>query len=174
MKNLLFIGAALVFILSGCGAKDQANEHRTNLGLNRPSEDYSKTMNVRDVRNSTEHVGESHYRKNDLHFSENLANRVAGLKEVRSATVFVNNHYAYVAAMLNNDEDDHMTTALEEKIADTVRGADPTVKKVYVSTNPDFIERMDDYAHDVRNGKPISGFGEEFNEMVQRIFPNPE
>ncbi|MCY9666360.1 YhcN/YlaJ family sporulation lipoprotein, partial [Paenibacillus alginolyticus] len=58
------------------------------------------------------------------------------------------------------------------QIAPKVRETDPTIQNVYVSTNPDFIDRINAYVRDVQEGRPVAGFVEEFNEMVQRIFPN--
>ncbi|MBR8645716.1 YhcN/YlaJ family sporulation lipoprotein [[Brevibacterium] frigoritolerans] len=41
-----------------------------------------------------------------------------------------------------------------------------------MSANPDFVQRMDRYANDIENGKPVEGFAEEFRELVTRIFPS--
>ena len=61
---------------------------------------------------------------------------------------------------------------IENKIADTVRSVDKSVDNVYVSTNPDFVDRVNRYADDVANGRPVNGFGQEFGELVNRVFPN--
>jgi len=57
------------------------------------------------------------------------------------------------------------------KIADQVRNADPDINDVFVSVNPDFVERMDGYANDIRSGRPVRGMLDEFTETVQRVFP---
>ncbi|KGB28972.1 YhcN/YlaJ family sporulation lipoprotein, partial [Heyndrickxia coagulans] len=38
--------------------------------------------------------------------------------------------------------------------------------------NPDFFDQMSDYVNDIRNGRPISGFFNQFNDIIQRVFPN--
>nr|WP_268869256.1 YhcN/YlaJ family sporulation lipoprotein [Heyndrickxia coagulans] len=43
---------------------------------------------------------------------------------------------------------------------------------VYISENPDFFDQMSDYVNDIRNGRPISGFFNQFNDTIQRVFPN--
>ena len=94
------------------------------------------------------------------------------MKEVKSARVLITDHTAYVAAVLNNDEGGRVSKRIENKIADTVRSVDKSVDNVYVSTNPDFVDRVNRYANDVGNGRPVKGFGQEFGELVNRVFPN--
>jgi YhcN/YlaJ family sporulation lipoprotein len=40
-----------------------------------------------------------------------------------------------------------------------------------VSANPDFIDRINDYGDKIRDGQPIEGMADEFNEMIRRMFP---
>ena len=117
-------------------------------------------------------VGNRTFNDNDFTLSDDIANRVAGMKEVKSANVLLTDHTAYVAAVLNNDEGGRVSTRIENKIADTVRSVDKSVDNVYVSTNPDFVDRVNQYANDVGNGRPVQGFGQQFGELVNRLFPN--
>ena len=57
-------------------------------------------MNTNNVRN----VGNRNFNDNNFTLSDDIANRVAGIKEVKSARVLITDHTAYVAAVLNNDE----------------------------------------------------------------------
>ena len=41
-----------------------------------------------------------------------------------------------------------------------------------MSVNPDFVDRMTDYADKIEAGEPIEGLGEEFSMLVKRIFPD--
>jgi YhcN/YlaJ family sporulation lipoprotein len=61
---------------------------------------------------------------------------------------------------------------LEKKIADQVRATDSDIQEVYVSANPDFVNRMKDYEKRINEGAPVKGLFEEFTEAVQRVFPN--
>lgn len=67
-----------------------------------------------------------------------------------------------------------VTSDIKEKIARKVESIDPRIEHVYVSANPDFIDRMRDYGSRFRNGQPLSGLVTEFNTMVERIFPTDE
>ncbi|EFM08886.1 Sporulation lipoprotein YhcN/YlaJ-like protein [Paenibacillus curdlanolyticus YK9] len=67
--------------------------------------------------------------------------------------------------------DIQLTDALKNRIADEVKRIAPNVNNVYVSANPDFVDRMSGYWNDVKAGHPIQGFVAEFNAMVERLFP---
>ncbi|OAB48132.1 YhcN/YlaJ family sporulation lipoprotein [Paenibacillus antarcticus] len=70
-----------------------------------------------------------------------------------------------------NDKDQYMTKEVKDKIADLVKKSDPSVKNVYVSANPEFVDRVGNFVTDVSNGHPISGIVNEFQTLVNRIFP---
>ncbi|WP_164545724.1 YhcN/YlaJ family sporulation lipoprotein [Paenibacillus albus] len=73
------------------------------------------------------------------------------------------------SAPLNNTS--MVTGDLKSRIASEVKSMAPQINEVYVSANPDFVDRMTGYMNDVRLGHPIQGFIAEFNAMVDRIFP---
>jgi YhcN/YlaJ family sporulation lipoprotein len=106
-----------------------------------------------------------------IQVAEQAANKITGITGVRQANVLITQRNAYVAAVLDNN-DGRLTREIEGQIAQQVRAIDPNVRNVYVSTNPDFVGRINTYVNDVQQGRPIAGFVEQFNEMVQRIFPN--
>lgn len=66
---------------------------------------------------------------------------------------------------------DTLTAEVKSKIASEVHKADTNIKNVYVSANPDFVDRADYYAREFRAGHPLKGFANEFRIMVERIFP---
>lgn len=70
------------------------------------------------------------------------------------------------------EEDENLTAELEEKIAEKVREADENIENVYVSLNPDFVERMTGYGEQINAGEPVEGLFEEFTESVRRVFPD--
>lgn len=171
---------ALAFVIAGCGVNNTTDNNRRNVGynnnyptnpnpnVNQVNYPTNRTNNVNNVNN----VGYRTNRANNYQVADNIANRVSGLKEVKSANVLITDHTAYVAAVLNNDEGKNISTKVENKIADTVRSVDKSIDNVYVSTNPEFVNRVKRYANDVQNGRPVTGFGNQFTELVKRIFPN--
>lgn len=172
----------MALVITGCSYnnKEGASE---NLGLNRTHQDnLDNPMNVSDTRqNVNDNVNDNVYDNNDnndngindMRVSKDISNRVEALKEVSNASVIVTENNAYVGAVLKDGGDKDISNDLKDRIADAVRGADPSVDQVYVSTNPDFVQRMKGYANDIQNGKPVAGFAEEFRDLVTRIFPSP-
>ncbi|MBP1970155.1 YhcN/YlaJ family sporulation lipoprotein [Virgibacillus natechei] len=73
----------------------------------------------------------------------------------------------------NNDRfDDAISDDVREEIEDIVTSVDNDINNVYVSTNPEFFDLTNNYVDDVNQGEPIQGFFDQFNNMVERIFPN--
>jgi spore cortex protein len=97
--------------------------------------------------------------------------KVEDLAEVRHANVIVTNRNAYVAIVLEGDTKGEVRKELEDKISDQVKSSDESIQNVYVSSNPDFVDRMREYAAEIQSGRPLGGLVEEFTEMVQREFP---
>jgi hypothetical protein len=77
------------------------------------------------------------------------------------------------ATNMNNGDDQNITQEIKDRIADVIKNNETNVKNVYVSANPDFVNRVGNYATDVSNGNPISGIVDEFQTLVNRIFPTP-
>lgn len=144
------------------------------------------------VDNGVDHNGESR-----LDLAEDVADKVEDLDEVDSATVILSNRNAYVAVVMDDDRnantdntgknndntnannntdnvnrEDELSKDLEDKIADKVREVKTDVDNVYVSLNPDFVERMRGYGTRIQEGEPIEGFFEEFSEAVRNVFPD--
>jgi YhcN/YlaJ family sporulation lipoprotein len=108
--------------------------------------------------------------------SDRVANKIAAIPGIDSAYVMMTDHNAYVAVKEKdkaNSGQAAITDGMKDKIAQQVRALSPSVENVYVSANPDFTGRMEGYMRDVRAGHPIQGFLNEFNALVERIFPAP-
>lgn len=192
--TMLFMSALVVFVLAACGTTNDAtmdnkdNDRTTdNVDDNRATEtdklDQTESDRNRDrkngeadgVDNGVDHNGESR-----LDFAEDAANRVAELDEVDNATVILSNRNAYVAVMMKDGKDDkdtdnrdeELSKDLEDKISEKVREAKTDVDNVYVSLNPDFVDRMRGYGTRIQEGEPIEGFFEEFTEAVRNVFPD--
>ncbi|MGE7606107.1 YhcN/YlaJ family sporulation lipoprotein [Peribacillus frigoritolerans] len=164
--------AMMALVITGCATNDNEGAGE-NLGLNRTHQDnLDNPMNVGDTRQNVNNVNNDNG-VNGMRVAEDISNRVEALKEVGNANVIVTENNAYVGAVLKDGGEKDISNDLKERVADAVREADPSVDQVYVSANPDFVQRMDRYANDIENGKPVEGFAEEFRELVTRIFPSP-
>jgi len=104
-----------------------------------------------------------------MRVADRVADKIASMPEVDRANVIVTDNNAYVGARLANGK--NLSRNLERKIADQVKAVDTGINDVYISANPDFYDRMTNYSNDIRNGKPVEGFFDEFTNTVRRVFP---
>ena len=169
MKKILMIslmGLMFMAIASGCGTSNNMNEEGQQMN-NRNLE----KVNYKNDQANRDYMNDGTMREN-YSLAEKEANKVADLKEVKSAYVLTTDQNAYVAAVLEDRMNGNVSKELEKKISDQVKSENGSIDNVYVSTNPDFIDSMRGYADKAKNGKPIKGFGEEIADMVRRVFPN--
>lgn len=185
MKKLLMFATAMLVSLSLMGCNFNKDKGVTKNDTNTtPTEVVEETNDNKGADNGTTNDMNNGDESN-LEVAQDAADLVADLDEVDSATVIVTNKNAYVAVVLNdvatNDNtnadtnanaDEALTADLEDKIANKVREVNKDIKNVYVSLNPDFVERMTDYGTRINEGKPVAGFFEEFTESVRRVFPD--
>lgn len=72
---------------------------------------------------------------------------------------------------MNRNTMNDMDDALKQRIAAKVKSLHPNVENVYVSANPGFMQRMQGFADSIDRGRPARGFIDEFNNIVNRLFP---
>ncbi|MFC7783815.1 MULTISPECIES: YhcN/YlaJ family sporulation lipoprotein [unclassified Rossellomorea] len=167
LLGIMFIGTA-----AGCGMGDNMNEEGQEMNnRNLEKVNYKNDQANRDYVNNREYVNDGTMREN-YSMADKEANKVASLNEVKSAYVMTTDQNAYVAVALEDNMNGKVSKDLEKKISDQVKSQNGNINNVYISTNPDFTDRMRDYANKAENGKPIEGLGEEIAEMLRRVFPN--
>ncbi|WP_223595425.1 YhcN/YlaJ family sporulation lipoprotein [Neobacillus bataviensis] len=193
MKKGLFLTSTLIFslYLTGCANKnvndDVANRSRnqiepTRVNYNNPNHggpaitgvdtsdtELDRNMNRTNIRNVRNNVGNNHSK---MRIADKAADKVTSLSEVDRANIIVTDNNAFVAAKLDKSARNKLTGSIENKISRKVKSADPNIDNVYVSVNPDFYDRMNNYANDIRNGRPISGLVDEFSNTIRRVFPD--
>ncbi|MCR8847245.1 YhcN/YlaJ family sporulation lipoprotein [Rossellomorea sp. SC111] len=169
MKKYLMIstiGFMFMITAAGCGTSKNMNEEGQQMNNGN-----LERVNYKNDQANRDYVNDGTMREN-YSLADREADKVAELKEVKSAYVLTTDQNAYVAAVLEDQKNGNVSKELEKKISDKVKKENGSINNVYVSTNPDFVDRMRGYADKARNGKPIEGFGEEIADMVKRVFPN--
>jgi spore cortex protein len=157
--------------LGACGMNDNDKDMGEEARNNMTEVNYDNRAD-RDMDNNMNMGMDNQYDENArMDVADEAADKVTDLKEVEDATVIVTDNNAYVAAKLEGGESMKLTKETEKMIGDTVRNTDPDINDVFVSTNPDFIDRMNGYADEINQGNPVSGFVKEFNETIRRMFP---
>lgn len=182
-KTLMVSASLSSLLLTACGvnnnnANDTAmrnTDHNTlknvNYNPNTTNRNYDNNNVNRDVTNITNrntNVNNNDYR---MRVADKAVERIVDMPEVDQANVIVTDNNAYVAAKLANNAGDRLEKNVEKKISNVVKSTDRNIDHVYVSVNPDFYTRTTSYANDIRNGRPVAGFFDEFNTLVHRIFP---
>ncbi len=163
MKKGLFVIVILIFslYLSGC-AKNNVNDNVANRN--------NTNNNLTNVRNNTQkNIGNN---QGKMRVADKAADKVTNLPEVDHANIIVTDNNAFVAAKLDRSSRNELTTNIENKISRTVKSVDPDIDHVYISVNPDFYDRMKNYTSYIKNGRPISGFVDEFTNTILRVFPD--
>jgi YhcN/YlaJ family sporulation lipoprotein len=123
---------------------------------------YNGRNDVNNTRNNT---------APNMRVADHVASQVAKLKEVQRANVIVTDSNAYVAVLLKDRSRKEMTSTFKSKITKAVKKADRSIDNVYVSVNPDFFDRMNDYGNELRNGHPVAGLFNQFTDTIHRVFP---
>lgn len=100
-----------------------------------------------------------------------IANRVKELKEVRNATVAISGNQCLVGVTTTDNVEGRMTTSLKDKIDRTVKEADTNITTVHVTASPDLYKRIENIGNGIRDGRPLSGFAAEVEELIRRITP---
>ncbi|MDM5197085.1 YhcN/YlaJ family sporulation lipoprotein [Fictibacillus enclensis] len=166
-KKHRFIQLMMVIILTAALSACMNRNDNNKQGME------NQKNNMRNI-STDENTGDNDNQDNQdnrLDIANEAADEVVKLPEVRRANVIVTDNNAYVAAVLEDGTNGKLTKDTEKKIADRVKSTDPDINNVFVSTNPDFVDRVQKYVDDVQAGKPVKGFFDEFSEMVQRLFP---
>ncbi|GAA0322967.1 hypothetical protein GCM10008967_11860 [Bacillus carboniphilus] len=160
-----FVKGAVVFVaalllMTGCAMNNEARDNGNN-------QNNAQNQGFQNVGyNNQNNQG------NRMRVADKAQDKIEDLTEVKSANVIVTNRNAYVAVVLEDDSKGDVRRDLEDKISQQVKGTDNNIDNVYVSSNPDFVDRMTDYGDKIQRGEPVEGLFEEFGEMVQRVFPN--
>lgn len=171
----------LALSLMACGSnnKDTNNKNDVNVPVEENKANQNTTEKDEGMTNDNQNDDLDHNGESRLDLSEEAADKVKELEEVEAATVIVTDRNAYVAVVMNNangetdaNTDEKVSKDLEDKIAKKVREADNNIDNVYVSLNPDFVERMNEYGKRINEGEPVEGFFKEFGEAVRNVFPD--
>jgi YhcN/YlaJ family sporulation lipoprotein len=149
----------VISLITACGV-DSAADNDENNDNNRGA----KVQNVDDNNDNND--------KSRMQIADKAQDKIENLKEVRHANIIVTNRNAYVAVVLEDNSKGEVREELENKISKQVKSTDNNIRNVFVSSNPDFVDRMGDYGDKIQSGKPVRGLVEEFTEMVQRVFPS--
>ncbi len=189
----------LIIALAGCGTDNNNNEdgamqdnnnveptrfNDTNRGMN-DDRDFGMMRN-----SEREQERDDNARGNDNNNRYEIADEAADkiteqVDEIDRAYVLTTENNAYVAAGLDVDRsqrndrdgqgndrfDDQLSDDVKNEISDIVKSVDNDIENVYVTTNPDFFDLINNYADDIDRGEPVEGFFDQIGNAIERLFP---
>jgi YhcN/YlaJ family sporulation lipoprotein len=165
---IMLIGVAI----SGCAVRRTPNPTpRQDINIPRTNTPDTNRNTVPDGNYSPGRL------KTPVTTADNIAKAVQTVPGVKGASVVVSGNSAYVGINIDikgNMDNTSKIQNLKKQTADMVRKTDSNIKTVYVSADADFIQRVSRIANDIRNGKPVEGFRDELDELVNRITPEKQ
>jgi len=106
--------------------------------------------------------------------AKEIAEEIGEMKNVNNATVVITENQAWVGVDLAADLEDEMTDEMKDEITELVKEEDKEIDRVYVTADADTVTRLRNIARDIADGKPISGFVNELNEIGRRLTPSQQ
>lgn len=111
-------------------------------------------------------------RMNDMGMAEEaaeLADEVEGVDDAWA--VVIGPSQVMIGLMLEEGIDETEAERIEERVAEEVPRRLDGVEDVTVTSNPDMVERIREISRGVREGRPVSEFADEIDEMMNRLAP---
>jgi spore cortex protein len=107
----------------------------------------------------------------DTRQADDIARACEQVQGVDNATAVVTGNTAYVGIDMETNIRNVNQSDIKREVANRVRATGNNINTVYVSAEPDFMNRLRNVGNGVRNGKGGNTFTTELNDMVQRITP---
>ena len=175
----LFYCIFIYALLAGCNMNEQGNEHNQSGKVDNRQQGARNVGNAlgnpnMDFMNNTIKMNNTTTRRNNntrLRVAGGAQEQIEDLFEVKHATIILLDRNAYVAVVMDKDLNGEVSPYIEDEIVALVKSTDNTIRNVYVSSNPDFVEDMSEYGDKIRSGQSKTSLDDEFSKMVNRVFP---
>ncbi len=100
--------------------------------------------------------------------SKKIAEEIDKISEVASSSVAIVGDSALIGIQFDQQYKGELTTRIKDMVAEKAKAADPNIKRVAVSADPDIVTRVKAMMADLQSGKSV---GSEFTEIVNRLSP---
>ena len=195
-KKFFVLSAALLFVscllLTGCSSEQNrqntpsdnnqtpSTQNSTNMspnnnGMNSGMNGTTNMNGTNSIDNATR-MGTSTTGSNSLHQrAEKIADAVVDdIDAVKDARVIISDKMAYVSVSITETAGADTAKTLKEEVGQVVKKTDTAIEDVYVMEDADTFTRMKEMVDDIADGKPVSGFIEELDNMFTRVMPSKE
>ncbi|NLY78188.1 MAG: YhcN/YlaJ family sporulation lipoprotein [Tissierellia bacterium] len=200
-NKLLLLSLILLIAIFAIGCTAQPNNRtqtrigvdRENLGLRRDNNRLNRNRMSNNIRNidrnndlndnndmigmdmDNNRLGGNNNILNNDNNNSRLADRIAKeierLNNVDEASVLLSGNTAIVGVDMDDDVEGQITSDLKQRIAKIVKNRNKDIENVSITADPDLFTRISNMAEDITNGRPISGFADQFEEILRRITP---
>ncbi|SHH06773.1 YhcN/YlaJ family sporulation lipoprotein [Tepidibacter thalassicus] len=103
--------------------------------------------------------------------SNKIASNCNKLSGVNNCTVAISGDTCLVGVDLDKNVEGNLTNDLKNKIKSTCKNTDKNIKKVVVTADADLYERIKRIGQDINSGRPLTGIGNEIQEIIRRVTP---
>ena len=195
-KKFFVLSATLLFVscllLTGCSSEQNrqntpsdnnqtpSTQNSTNMSPNNNGMNSgmngTTNMNGTNSTDNTTRMGTSTTGSNSLHQrAEKIADAVVDdIDAVKDARVIISDKMAYVSVSITETAGADTAKTLKEEVGQVVKKTDTAIEDVYVMEDADTFTRMKEMVDDIADGKPVSGFIEELDNMFTRVMPSKE
>lgn len=147
-----------LFIFSGCSAARKPGPTQTTPNQNQTNQSQTGTTTSQTEKMNTDKAARI----------AREADRVSGVKK---STVVVSGNKAYIGLDINSNIQKTKTKAVEDEVIKKIKGIEPSIKTVYVSSDVAWVTRIKKVSQGISTGKPISSFTSELGEIGRRLTP---
>ena len=195
-KKFFVLSAALLFVscllLTGCSSEQNrqntpsdnnqtpSTQNSTNMSPNNNGMNSgmngTTNMNGTNSTDNATRMGTSTTGSNSLHQrAEKIADAVVDdIDAVKDARVIISDKMAYVSVSITETAGADTAKTLKEEVGQVVKKTDTAIEDVYVMEDANTFTRMKEMVDDIADGKPVSGFIEELDNMFTRVMPSKE
>ena len=193
-KKFFVLSAALLFVscllLTGCSSEQNrqntpsdnnqtpSTQNSTNMSPNNNgmNSDMNGTTNMNGANGTGNTTRMGTVDNNSLHErAEKIADAVVDdIGAVKDARVIISDKMAYVSVSITETAGADTAKTLKEEVGQVVKKTDTAIEDVYVMEDADTFTRMKEMVDDIADGKPVSGFIEELDNMFTRVMPSKE
>ncbi|UFJ41888.1 YhcN/YlaJ family sporulation lipoprotein [Brevibacillus humidisoli] len=160
MKRIAVV-ISLSLLLTACNTE---NNPPANEAAPQPNQEAPQTQRVKQTAPSPKH-DQSPQAKADR-----LVQLASKVRNVKDATAVVIGRWAVVGIDVNAHLDRPEVGVVKYSVAEALK-EDPQGATAVVTADPDIVQRLQEMATDIRQGRPVAGFAEELADIVGRIMP---
>ncbi|CCO08099.1 conserved exported hypothetical protein [Desulforamulus hydrothermalis Lam5 = DSM 18033] len=103
-----------------------------------------------------------------------LAQEAAKVEGVKSAYVVVSGNMAVVGLNIDKNMEAAQTDRIKSEVGQRLKNADRQINDVRVSTDADTVTRIRNISEGIRQGRPVTDFTKQLDEIVRRMTPTKE